>query len=505
MKRVLKSFLLLVISFCIVEKVSGQDDIDAIRYSQTSLAVTARSLSMAGAFGALGADFSSLSTNPAGIAFYRKSEFTFTPGIEDRVTTTNYLGKNSQDNKSNFFFGNIGFVWAYPKENKKSDWKGFAFGLGYNRLSSYHSRNYYEGVNKNNSLLDSYAEEAMGQTTDNVFNNYPYSSGLAYEAYAIDVYADDTTNYFSMIPNGGELQRRTTETTGSNGEFVISFGGNYNNKIYWGATLGFPNVHFHEDIFYEERDVDNTIQFDSTGGNAAYANLYNFKSFLLSETKSTHGYGFNAKFGLIFRPVDMLRFGIAFHTPTYYNMHDEYITSMTTNFENGNSYSFDSPFGTYDYELTTPFRLMGSAALIFKQHGIFSVDYEFVDYTTAKLHAYDYAFADENSVIRNSYTQQNNIKAGVEWKYGIFAFRGGAGYSTGVLKSSVSSTNTDQHKIIYSGGIGVREEAYFVDFGYSYTQSNEFYRPYTLTYEPVEGAFSKIKDHQFLLTVGFRF
>ena len=58
---------------------------------------------------------------------------------------------------------------------------------------------------------------------------------------------------------------------------------------------------------------------------------------------------------------------------------------------------------------------------------------------------------------------------------------------------------------MYTGGLGIREENYFVDLGYSLTQSNEFYRPYSLINEDVQGAFSKIQDHRFLLTLGFRF
>ena len=511
MRNILKSSLLLLTGFCLAKTASAQSDVDAIRYSQTNIAATARSLSMGGAFGALGADFSSLSTNPAGIAFYHRSEFSFTPALENTTTSTDYLGRNSSDNKYNFNLGNVGLVYAYPKENKSEGWKGFAFGIGYNRLNSFHTRSLYEGVNTKNSLLDAYVEEANGIDPNQISDIYPYSSGLAYNpGYAIDAYANDSTSYFSMIPdaslsNSGLLQRNSKETSGSSGEVVLSFGGNYNDKIYWGATLGFPFVRYNEDVLYEEIDQNNTIQLDSNIVGAQYAAAYNFKSFSQSQSLATTGNGFNAKFGLIIRPVDWFRFGVAAHTPAFYSMHDEYITSMTTTFENGDVHSGDSPYGIYDYNITTPWKFLGSAAVIYQQSAILSLDYEFVDYTSAKLHASDYAFSNENFVIRNSYNQQHNVRGGIEWKYGIFAFRGGAGYSTGVLKSSVSSSSTDQHSTMYTGGVGVREKNYFVDLGYAYTQSNGFYQPYTLTNQDVEGAFSKTKDHRFLMTIGFRF
>ena len=57
----------------------AQNEDDALRYSQNFSSGTTRASSMAGAFGALGGDFSSLSINPAGIGVYRSTEFTITP------------------------------------------------------------------------------------------------------------------------------------------------------------------------------------------------------------------------------------------------------------------------------------------------------------------------------------------------------------------------------------------------------------------------------------------
>ena len=60
----------------------AQNDIDAMRYSQTSSYGDARFMSMGGAFGSLGANVSCMNFNPAGIAMYRKGELVVTPGIQ---------------------------------------------------------------------------------------------------------------------------------------------------------------------------------------------------------------------------------------------------------------------------------------------------------------------------------------------------------------------------------------------------------------------------------------
>src|SRR4030066_116695 len=79
----------------------AQKEIDALRYSQLTYGGTARFTSMAGAFGALGGAFSSLSINPAGIGIYRKSEFTFTPSFFMQGTTSDYKGNSLYDYKTN--------------------------------------------------------------------------------------------------------------------------------------------------------------------------------------------------------------------------------------------------------------------------------------------------------------------------------------------------------------------------------------------------------------------
>ena len=83
----------------------AQNEVDVLRYSQLTFGGTSRSVAMGGAFGALGADFSSLSINPAGIGLYRKSEVSLTPGFFTQKTISIYNGETNYDSKPNFYFG----------------------------------------------------------------------------------------------------------------------------------------------------------------------------------------------------------------------------------------------------------------------------------------------------------------------------------------------------------------------------------------------------------------
>ena len=54
----------------------AQTDIDALRFSTTSITGTARNIGLGNTMGTIGADISTLGTNPAGIAKFSSTEFT---------------------------------------------------------------------------------------------------------------------------------------------------------------------------------------------------------------------------------------------------------------------------------------------------------------------------------------------------------------------------------------------------------------------------------------------
>src|SRR5205085_9105126 len=164
----------------------AQSPDDVIKFSENTFGTTARSLSMGGAFGALGGDFSVLSQNPGGLGVYHKSEFTFTPAFNLRDINTDYLGSSSSDSRFFFNMANLGFVASNLKENKKG-WKGFNWAFGYNRENSYKASTSYESVNAKNSLLDSYVEQTNGVPVSNLEDiNYAFGPGMAYKLYLLN-------------------------------------------------------------------------------------------------------------------------------------------------------------------------------------------------------------------------------------------------------------------------------------------------------------------------------
>lgn len=483
-----KLIISLTLSVFTTSGLYAQTDQDAFRYSRPSLSGTARYTSMGGAFGALGGDFSTLGSNPAGIAIYRRSELTFTPSIYVGNTSSSFLGNAVDENRFNFNIGNAGLVYTNKLTNDETSpgWKSWNFGFGYNRMNNFHNNFSYEGFNKENSLTDFWAQNSNGLPYADLDPFYEY---LAYYTYLIN--PDSLNNYSAAAANGNILQRRNAETRGSIGEVDFSFGGNYSNRLYLGGTMGLSTIRYVEDITYEEIDTDNLIDT---------LNQYEFRQYL-----NTKGSGINFKFGMIYRATDWLRVGAAIHSPTWYSMQDNYDSEIGAQFDNGYRTKKESPDGFFDYELTTPFKAIGSLAFIYEKYGLFSIDYEYTDISQARLGAAEHSFSSTNSVIRKKYTGSGTIRLGTEWRAGNLSFRGGAVFSGSPLTASYAADTYDFSSKSFSGGFGIRDNNLFVDFGYVHTISKEYFQPYTLSTENVAGVNNKVSSGNFTITLGARF
>lgn len=461
----------------------AQNEIDALRYSQLNYSGTARFTSMSGAFGALGGDFSTLSTNPAGIGIYRKSEFTFTPSFFIQGTTSNYKGSSLYDYKTNVNSSNAGIVLSYYSPETKSAWKGAAFGVGYNRLNNFHNRISMSGKNTSNSLLDIYVNDIVASGGDTSAMD-PFGTQLALNSNAVWI---DSLGYVYHHLQGvyGQEQTKEITTSGAMGETVFTFGGNYNDKLFLGGTLGVPHIRYNEESTYKETGDTNALN--------------NFKYFELNQDVRTRGTGFNFKFGMIYKPADWVRIGGSIHTPSFFNMSDAWSSDMSTNVI-GTTYKSESPSGSFDYSLSTPMRALGSLGFVINKMGLIGIDYEFVDYPSARLRSSDYKFLNENKNIRAKYKAGNNLRIGTEWRIQPISIRVGFAYYESPFKREVDN---DGSRIDYTAGIGFRDETFFLDFAYVLSMTSENYYFYDAAMiSPFENDFQSSK---FLVTLGFKF
>jgi hypothetical protein len=485
-----KAFLISWLFILSYSLIYGQTAEDALRFSRVFYSGTARFNGLSGAFGAAGADFSTLATNPAGIGLYRGSEMTLTFAPSVAHASTIYNGSLAEDNKVSFGMGNFGIVFSINpySQHKSGPLKRFNFGFGFNRQNDFNNKVVIIGVNKKNSLMQSYANTLNTEQTPEsaIQDNYPFDIGLAYATNLI--FHDSATNmYLCDAAYGGVIQNKIIETYGSMNELDFSFGANINDNLFVGLTFGVPFINYYQNSIYTETRTKDTIP--------------NFISLNYYYDLHTRGTGFNIKAGVIYKPAEWVRIGASIHSPTWYpSMQDHWSSSMQSTFTNPdwNATQY-SPAGNYDYRLMTPFRAMGSLAFIIGQYGFISTDYEYVNYSQSRFNSTYDSYTDVNNEIKSSYKSWGNIRIGTEWRISDFRIRGGFGYFSNPFKTGIN--NSERFQV--SGGLGYRARYFFADVTYVWTKMIQDYYLYDASM--VNPAAICNYTNTVSTTIGFRF
>ncbi len=516
---------ILVISLClIITSVNGQTYQDVLRYSQPQFNGTARATSMGGAFGSLGGDYSSLSINPAGIATYRSSEFSFTPSLNQNDVSSSFNGENTKESNLSVGFNQIGYISTNkPMRAVKKGLVSTHFGIGYNQTNDFNYKSVSSAHNVSNSMADMFCNNGYGVNPSNLYDNYgyPYSlTGIAYDSYLLDASYDEEGDYYyyTSYLNEGDLvnQTKVMDKKGYSGEINLTFGANISNRILLGASLNFAMLKYNEVSNYYEQFSDNNE-----------ANDYTFDNYNVRQYLDATGNGVNLKVGAIIKPTNRLRVGVAYHSPTWYNMSEDYGASIEAYFFNAVNSDGDTHTGSnydlnYSYKFNTPQKLIGSISYVFGKKAILSIDYQYIDYTQAKFKSDggDYSDLDYisglNDMIDSYFKATHNYSAGFEYRINNqFSFR--LGYSllaspTDIKPDEYTGTNVTGNYSdtkSYSAGLGYRYQNFFLDFAYRMTKYSYDYYNYswvdndTFNASPLTTA--DITKGNYMVTLGWKF
>jgi len=438
----------------------AQNEIDALRYGQVTTGATALSLSLGGAGGSMGGDFSSLSINPAGIGVYRTSEIMFTPTLRFNGNKGTYLGTDNTDDNTKFNVSNFGIVFAKSaagREYGRSDWKSFSLAIGYNRVADFNDRVTYTGRNNESSIAEIFAADARSNGVSD--QNVPPLGFLGYQGFVID------DNYNSIVPyTDGLQQTKTIRSNGGIGEWVFSVGGNYREKLLLGATLGLQSYKYERDINFLEEDISGKTN-----------NHFDYISY--NEYLSTTGFGVNLKLGAIYVVNDMLKIGLAAHTPTWASFTDMGDYNIETNtetykadigYQDTNPETFAQPEYTsqFNYNLRTPWRAVLSSTLTLGRNGMITADYEYVDYASMR-YSMESQYGDYeravNNAIKDAFRAGHNFRIGAEGRMKNLMGRLGFAYYTSPFREAAAF---DGQRVDLSAGIGARFGAFFMDLAY---------------------------------------
>lgn len=536
----------------ITASAGAQTMYDALNYSKSDYAGTARTVAMGNAFTALGGDLGAVTINPAGSAVARYSQVTVTPGVNISVnsatgTEASYgFEKNLRTSMARFTMPNFGFTINFDT-HRTSGLKNWTLGFVANQTANWQDDLVAGGSNTRTSLAGSLASFANGYdvsalSADNAYDMIPVSDwraiaalqsrviGLTPDTNISDEYLGVTENW-SLVDNGDGTQHYEfglggaidqtfgRRTLGNRYDYVINLGGNISDVVFIGANLGITSMRYSHEYYIRETAQDSDLfqtQFNSLTYNYGY---------------DASGVGVYGKFGIIAVPVNGLRIGAAIQTPTSTSITETWRLSaeQTSYAEDYQSGSADSPEGEYTYRLISPFRFNVGAAYTFGSIGLVSVDYEMCNYKSMKFRETDTndnsGFATVNSDIRSNMGASHEVRAGVEIKpIPSLAIRAGYNFSTPAIPEDIEYENqylwerTEGNTHSASFGLGYSSKgSFFADaavrmtkYADTYIYPYDYYyldgdQPMVDTSMPTPVILSRRTLWNVLLTIGFRF
>jgi hypothetical protein len=509
----IRKLLFFIVAVCLYNISFCQTPEDALKNAWFIPYGTARSISIGGAMGSLGGDISAVYTNPAGLGMYKTRELVITPSFLLNNNSADYRGTGTSNiNKSGFQLGTVGAVIG-GKINYANN--SSAFAITVNQLASYNNHIHYSGLNDYSSYSEQYLEELTNDNADvnAASNNYPFGSSLAFFTYLVDSIADpqgNLTGYRSLVPvTDGILQDYNETDKGGLYEVSVGFASNKMDKLYIGASINVPLSFYTQDVTYTESDKS-----DNTNNNFDFSQL--------NQHHTLSGAGLNARLGLIYRFENSLRLGFAFHSPSIITFTDNLNVNMTTNTEDyaglqtAKSSDFPNAVSETRYNEITPYKLLASASYVINevenvkmQKGFITGDIEYVNYRGSRFFQEgdneDESLTDYynslNDIIKSYYKGAFNFRLGGELKFAPIAVRLGGAYYGSPYKDKTLKAN----RILAAGGLGYRNNGFFVDLTLAETFNKDVNFPYRLNDKANTFAQLKNKRTNVIVSFGIKF
>lgn len=496
-----------IVSLCSAGNVFAQGEIDAYKFSQSELSGTARYMSMGGAFGALGGDISVMGANPAGLGIYRSSEIVTTLSVSSAKTNTDWAGTTMDESKTKFNFDNIAYVGYFPTGNDEG-LVGWNVGFSYNRAMNF-NRRYQMGRGAGGYSLSDYIAAISnrdGATGNNLLSSDSYDpymsqnwlSVLGYDSYIISSSNPSQAGGFyssfgENADNLWEVQQADlyVHENGAIDKYNFSLATNISNTVFLGATLAVTDLNYHLTSVYDE-------DFGYGDGQTTSDHLY------WDNYSSVDGTGYAFNLGVIVRPCDFLRLGVAYNSPTWYKITDYHTAEAGATIngytdaqgtQNVNS-NVSTPDGAYtEYRLRTSDRWIFSAAAILGQTALISVDYELSRHNSMHLSAwngYDWSGDElyDNEYIAQDFRVGSMLKVGAEIKVTPqFAVRFGGAWQNTPVNSSLLYNESDGVASLVEVSTASTRTAYTVSrntgyatFGLGYRFTPNFYADLACVY-----------------------
>ena len=524
--------------------VAAQETYENANLTSTDLNGTARYVGMGGAMEALGADVSTIGSNPAGIGLFRRSQLSVSGGLLMQSNGKEY----GDGKKTNASFDQIGFVYT----TRASRGSNLNFGFNYTKGKNFDFLLNASGKLGNGSQNNqSYLKHVLGSENYGGFDVRKKDDAYIGFASPQANFVSWTWNqldylYFNtLLPDAttaGKFNNYLADSytfdkasTGYVGNYDFNISGSIQDQFYLGLTFGLKDVHYDSESRYNER-LSNGI------GDVSVLDI-----------RRITGTGFDITAGIIVRPIasSPFRIGAYVKTPTWYDLTTSNVTRIDRNTNTSGKNDWGKVPNSYDYKLWTPWKFGLSLGHTVGNYLALGLTYEFEDHSTLDSRIndggyyndyygtyYETSSADKSM---NKHTKQalkgvSTLKMGAEYKpTSNLALRLGYNYispkynkdaqkdPTIVSPGSAYSSSTDfvnwDSTNRFTFGIGYQINKFNVDLAYQYSmQKGTFYPFSTMNFSIHDTATGNTTSYsnqavgakvdnnrgQLLLTVGYR-
>ena len=505
--------------------------------SGSDLTGTARYVGMGGAMNALGADLSTMGTNPAAIGLYRKSDAAITASI-----TSQPDGINLYDlKKTRASFDQLGFVYACRIGDETVRFMNFGF--NYQKRRNFKNTlstggNLDGGLSQSWQIADIAARDNLlydggdqGWLTQQSYDVCPLGYA-GYQSYLVDAEESADGKSVNYLPSEASRYNYRRAQWGGIHEFDFNVSFNFKDRFYAGLTVGCYDVSLKSGVVYGE----NIIGYDN-------GNRVDIGPYLMNSEEKLSGNGVDVKLGFILRPIESnpFRIGFSVSTPTFYNLTQSNYLQMTSPwYDDGSATAYteyEQDVIPIDYKLRTPWRINLSAATTIENILALDLEYEYANYssTNVRYNTYDYYSSWDNGTRDYALDTEadeclkgvHTFKVGAEAKIakGLF-LRAGYNYVSAPHKqdaflnlftnspSYLAATYTDYVNLgeLHRGtfGLGYRGKHFYADAAYQYqTQKGDFY-PFHYSSEgtitnDLAATSVNFKRNNVILTIGYKF
>ena len=455
---------------------------DVQRFSERHLMGTARYVGIGGAMTAVGGDPSAVMDNPAGLGLYRRNEITLS--ISETIDRTQQAEGIDTYQSARFAAPNIATIWVWGNPNKQ---RGMIYSnvmLSANRLANFNREIVAKGTGLGmvpsicaltNGLDETYLQNKPWNDTE-----IGWLSILGYETYLInpqvDSLATDILDQYQWTPavdfTEGSL---TVSEVGYYDQYTLSWAGNISNQWYVGLSVNIPTLSYTKRTSHYETD--------------------RFQSAELKSMYHLSGVGVSGTIGLIYRPIQALRVGASFHTPTMMSLSIQTEGDMYSTVE-GKKYEALTPAsGVVNSEMVSPLRTSVSVAGQIGNKGLIAVQYDYAhssemeDVHTLRIGAEAQAtrglFLNAGYVYESSFMKNDPV-----WMLGYNEIRTDMDYRY---------TQSSQY---LSAGVGYRSDAVVAQLAYQYRWQTVHQYASEMQLLPIEVG---TQTHSIVATLAWRF